>query len=1105
MVYNFSNYSQIDEVWNNSYRTLPPGQAGGPVDRTRMRGARPQNAVADQVTSGYSSMTEDTAMRLTEHEGEAPYILMRTVPELARSIIGAMNAGDTARAEELGTKLDAINTDHSDQLTMWGTTGNASDSTKADKSMIGALNRTARVIKTGMWKTDSSVLAGLAGVEGGANATSYMDFISYDSPESVAARKNKYVTDFGLSPQSAGFLAVRDDADPKNVARRSVFKPYFDMAAKINDNPLAASKVRAKARLVDQMFKMSDELGLEDHEKVADIIQEFAGSNPVDDKVASLKSLRECLDSYFNKGAGTRYAPSEFARKWQESAQMVAQNVQRTPAGAANAGTVNALSDVTSTADVQKAEALLTALSKNHGYDFFQPTTQTLAKRVIGEARNMGIDLLQAGIKNPTEKLAAYAKWIDTGSTADLTPEVREIVQLKSDIESVRNRLGVTSADQKTDPNDPSKYLGPLPNEYSSVEDETMKAIVPELSAAVARARSNGASLTRDDVYSTIASSTAPLVLAINQSAPDSDTRGQAISKLSDFVYSRLTGETTDSNGSQIPEAALRNFRDYVNIQIRGTHIVNPEGDVEINAPTPPRLSTLQSPVSGQQANSSALYDELSIVCEDPKRFIGDISDDVAEAAKTYAEQYQRYISSVERDGGGFNSSHARKRREKTIDEAGTRLFMAAAAEDLKLGSDLTKQVMENAGILSKVMRGQYDTTSRHSTGRTSDVSPTDYLSVVKDYEKVLALCDGLATLGERESPSSVSYLKRVSLAQDIMGQLAPAYAQIVEPRNLKPTKSFAAGVGVYEVPLANQNRYADPQKFFAVADKLGGVFSTRVRKAFSDYNNTSQITQGGAAYKKAASNFNDQLRETLDRDLARINPDYRGAVSKEYGLKFGEGFNPDGLLQYMNARYVKAKEREAENTFRIQEAQRTDKPAQVWGEVLRSQMSSDRAMDVVRQAASARVQQLQAKFGDVFNGNSFVVSAMDLARKKLDNAGGQDLTSVVQSLVERMGTQQPYFYMTDESGNPVPMQWVVGKDPMKTRVVPLMADSDDTFLDMITKGANPEVAKHLRSELLTNQSILGARYLDDQKRLKMTMQASDNERVKAEYRGDAP
>lgn len=1087
MVYNFSNYSQIDEVWNNSYRTLPPDQAGGPVDRTRMRGARPQNAVADQVTSGYSSMTEDTAMRLAEHEGEVPYILMRTVPELARSIIGAMNAGDTTRAEELGTKLDAINTDHSDQLTMWGTTGNASDSTKADKSMIGALNRTARVIKTGMWKTDSSVLAGLAGVEGGANATSYMDFISYDSPESVAARKNKYVTDFGLSPQSAGFLAVRDDADPKNVARRSVFKPYFDMAAKINDNPLAASKVRAKARLVDQMFKMSDELGLEDHEKVADIIQEFAGSNPVDDKVASLKSLRECLDSYFNKGAGTGYAPSEFARKWQESAQMVAQNVQRTPAGAANAGTVNALSDVTSTADVQKAEALLTALSKNHGYDFFQPTTQALAKRVIGEARNMGIDLLQAGIKNPTEKLAAYAKWIDTGSTADLTPEVREIVQLKSDIESVRNRLGVTSADQKTDPNDPSKYLGPLPNEYSSVEDETMKAIAPGLSAAVARARSNGVSLTPDDVYSTIASSTAPLVLAINQSTTDPDARSQAISKLSDFVYSRLTGKTTDSNGAQIPEAALRNFRDYVNIQIRGTHIVNPEGDVEINAPTPPRLPTLQSPVSGQQANSSALYDELSIVREDPKRFIGDVSDDVAEAVKTYAEQYQRYIDSVERDGGGFNSSHARKRREKTIDEAGTRLFMAAAAKDLKLGPDLTKQVAENAGILSKIMRGQYDTTSRHSTGRNRFISSEDYSSVAKDYERVLALCDGLVTLGEGEAPSSMSYLKRVSLAQDIMGQLAPAYAQL------------------RDVPPALQYRQAGRQKFFAVADKLGSVFSTRARKAFSDYDNTFRFVQGGDAYKKAASNFNDQLRETLDRDLARINPDYRGAVSKEYGLKFGEGFNPDGLLQYMNARYVKAKEREAENTFRIQEAQRTDKPAQVWGEVLRSQMSSDRAMDVVRQAASARVQQLQAKFGDVFNGNSFVVSAMDLARKKLDNAGGQDLTSVVQSLIERMGTQQPYFYMTDESGNPVPMQWAVGKDPMKTRVVPLMADSDDTFLNMITKGADPEVAKRLRSELLTNQSILGARYLDDQKRLKMTMQASDKEKVKAEYRGDSP
>lgn len=1096
MIHNFSSHSRINDVWNSGYRAIPSPEVGS--DRRSTRQVPMGDATADLVTGGYADHTDHSAMRMMAEEGTTPYILSHTAPEIARSIVKAMNAGDTEQAQALGGRLDALVQDSSD-LTMWGSASGVSSAKRSDgtRTPLGTLHYNAQALSTGAWKTNAKVLSELAGLDPTLSTTVYSDFVNYDSPESVNTRKATYVNRYGLPTDTAALLAPRDDSDLKGTWRRDVFQPYFGMMEKAA-TPVDTETIKAKMRLVDQMFKVADRLQIEDHEGVAEMVRAFMG-NPADPtRTASLRSFENCLTNYYIDGATHDYKPAEYASQWSKVSADTAQVLQ--PRRVVNGNTTaDALTDVTSATDVQQMEALLGEMGKSTiGFDRFRPETQALARRVAEERRALGFDLKQAGFGNATHAWAQYAKYLSSGSSADLTPEVREIIQAKNDADVVRTRLGASVPETVLGPDgkevaNPQAQMAPALNEFSFFERDMVQEILPSLTEAFVRSRRNGGDITRDDVARCVSKSDSAVVSELRRQTRTGG-ENEALSKLTDYFYAKLTGDNTASDGHVLSEASLRNFRDYVNTEIRHTHVVNADGSVVRNALRPPVLPS---------ATANLSFDELSVVQSNPERFVGHMDSAVREDLMDFTTQLKRYKSSLERTGKSEQSSYAAGRKEKTTDLAGTKLLMSLAGKELGLGDKLTNELRDASVVLARVLRGQSDTTERHKDGKWYDtITQEESRQVAKDYQQVLTMCDKLLE-PSADDRGSVQYLKRVSLAQDILGQLAPMYAQLqVYDTPTEPVVSPGMSVG-YRAPQRSLAKPLDRTQFMEVASKAGEVFAGRVAKAFSDFDNTWQMVHDGSAFQKAQANFADpKLREVIDREFNRVNSDYGRSFLQTAGVTPGDAFDATSVLGYMNAKYVQAKEREYEDRAgQYERSLANDDTRRAWGTVFRNLFDMNNATRTVMEAAVNRAKDLNARYGDMFDVNKFAAMTVSTAREKLGNAGGQDLTSVTRNLLDWVGTQRPYFVLTNAAGQLIPPNLAVygnGKVQEGLSVGYILADNDEDFVRRT--GLSGDKAAELRGQLLANQTVLSARYRDEQELRKVRRLQDTKNESKAAY-----
>lgn len=1102
MVSNFSDFSQISNVWNSGYRSLqdnPPSQMNR---RRRTPGTPSPTPEADQVTGGYTGHDEQSAMRMMAREGAVPYLLTQTVPEIARSLINAMNSGDTDSARTYGARLEAINSEHGSALGMWANTGrDESLAPGRQRSALGTLRFAARALSMGSWKSDVSVLNSLAGAETkqGVNYPVYNDFINYDSPESVANRRNNYINNWGLKASTAELLATRT---PENLAARELFEPLFSARASSTDSS-DVQTLKAKARVLEQMNEYRNAAGWteEDPTGFNDMVRAFFGSDPKSNAIPNIKSFRQCVTAY-NKKSG--YTPLEYADRWNKAASQAATQIATTR-NIGGAAAVDVPTDVTSTQDVQRSDAVLLELEKL-GYDRFDPKVGKLVNKVVTNWRNLGVDLSEAGVENPAQKMAHYANYLAKGmSSVELSDPAKEIVNVISDAQTLRARMRVSEPSLVPGPDgrlvvDPAEAVKPLTNEYSSFEQALVNDLLVPITEKFIKARVSGVDVTHGDIVQCIANSTSPIVAEVKRLTNDEENT-EALTKLADYFYPLVTGNYAGANGEALPR--WNNFRDFVNVQLRKSHEIRKDGKVAPIAPMPASIVTLPrkvGPVSPGTSTESApiTFDTLSLIQSDPERYFGDVPENVVSAVKELTNQYTRFQSSTEQHGSKPGDSHYIRRKEKTTDVAGTKLITQLAATDLGLSDKLAKKMGDANQALTAVLRGQRDITEPHKSGRKSGISADEMSAVSQGYSDVLDICKTLLDTPVGDE-GSVQQLKRVSLAQEILGKLAPLTAEL--------SKTYGVGVPVtglmYGRPQPYQTQRPGTEElrsdFLKVAKMAGPVFEARVKKVFSD------IDHGMSTDEAWATNFSDETRKVLDGELQRINPDYRGSYLASIGAKLGpDGFNGTDLLVSLNNRAVKGAEAVAEAEHAKQTAISNDKTRQVWDRVFHNLMDMNTAQRVIFDAAQDRAKTLASMHGNSFDQKDFVARFVTTARQKLDNAGGQDLTSVVRGMLDRLGAFKPYFYLADASGKAIPLAAAHkgnGDVMPGVHVSYISATDDDEFLKLALGGQDPKSPAYnqLRNELISTQAQLSTQYRRERELKAYSEKIAEKEKIEAQ------
>jgi hypothetical protein len=205
-----------------------------------------------------------------------------------------------------------------------------------------------------------------------------------------------------------------------------------------------------------------------------------------------------------------------------------------------------------------------------------------------------------------------------------------------------------------------------------------------------------------------------------------------------------------------------------------------------------------------------------------------------------------------------------------------------------------------------------------------------------------------------------------------------------------------------------------------------------------------------------------------------------------------------------LNNRAVKGAEAVAEADHVKRTATSNDKTRQVWDRVFHNLMDMNTAQRVVFEAAQDRAKTLASMHGNSFDQKDFVARFVTTARQKLDNAGGQDLTSVVRGMLDRLGAFKPYFYLADASGKAIPLSAAHrgnGDVMPGVHVSYVSAADDDEFLKLALGGQDPNspAYKQLRNELISTQAQLSTQYRRERELKAYSEKIAEKEKIEAQ------
>lgn len=957
-------YGGTDDAWNSGYR-----------DRTRSNNAiRSTNQVVEVPDESFvRSVANDLP-------STAEYQALREIPKLTSDLTRAINDGNTSEAQKLGDQIDSIAKDYSPYFNSWA---GIDDRDLRSDSAVAKLAKTARILSDGSWKTNAQNLSDLAGSTGPL-ATTYNDFVNFDSPAAINSRKIDYTSNWGFSDELADILADRTkNVDDDHTVLREITKPYLQSANKITDPIARLTKTKtmgAKVRFAHEMWNglrnLRDEgyshVLREDDKKsqheAARMIDVFMDG--VDGPHASnFDEFLACAKEYYGL-ENYKGSAEGFAREWKKTIDRVAKKTETKTARSADGSVLQLPTETLSSADRDKTSALLTKFANKYGYKIVGPgreMTEGLAKTILAQQRALRLDPEDVDATN--DDWVDYAHYVQSGGrSTDFTEGAARVKKL---IETYQVLQGRFSTDVPTSeaaiPTQPTQDasgqrklapwlqpLSPVTDITRSADQDLAGAILPKLTAALTK--SDGP-LTRDQVVDILKKSDSAVMRSIQRNATSEEDRDELVRDIADYYYAKATGDLTDRNGSPINPRQLQSLSDFGRTSIEGTHVVRDGAVISKLKETPPLAS-----YTGDTKKDFITAVGASVI--KPNGYKGPDASELLGTEVVNTKGFDEFAKAIYNVPTATTGDTAYQYRENTIQPAGTKFIMNLAAEkmdipDKVMGLLKTKDGKDSRLLdtLTKMYRGQVNPIANFSTDSTWFGIGTDNIGfgdddeAIERYKEVFNFAMKIYGVGGSE-PLDNKSLQRRALAQDIAVQTL--YNLLRVDSSTLPGKVFSDPPGSYYGRSPTVHRGPDYSYLNSLRQNLGEEFALELDKYFNR-DHASTRSRGSDDVK----DWND-FRTRRDEVFHRLNNKYGQSFLKDYQITLGKDFDPVQALSsshMQQAQRVKTRNDEQRQT----DAARTGGVVGLWNRVIGETLNVD---DTINQSAKQLANFMAQKSG---------------------------------------------------------------------------------------------------------------------------------------------
>lgn len=950
-------YGDTDDAWNSGYR-----------DRTRSN-----NAV--RSTNQVVEVPDESFVRSVANDlpSTAEYQALREIPKLTSDLTRAINDGNTPEAQKLGDQIDSIAKEYSPYFNSWA--GIDGRDLHPD-SAVAKLVSTARILSDGSWKTNAQNLSDLAGSTGPL-ATTYNDFVNFDSPAAVNSRKIDYTSNWGFSDELSDILADRTkNVDDDHTVLREITKPYLQSANKINDPIARLGKTKtmgAKVRLVHEMWNGLRNLRDEGYSRVlreGDKKSQHEAARMIDvfmdgvdgPHASNFDEFLACAKEYYGledyKGGA-----EGFAREWKKTIDRVAKKTETKTARSADGSVLQLPTETLSSADRDKTSALLTKFANNHGYKIVGPgreLTEGLARTILAQQRALRLD--PEGVDVTNDDWVDYAHYVQSGGrSTDFTEGAARVKKLIETYQVLQDRFStdVPTSDaaiptQPTQDASGQRKLAPWLQPLSPVADITRNAdqdlagaILPKLTAALTK--SDG-SLTRDQVVDILKNSDSAVMRSIQRNATSEEDRDELVRGIADYYYAKATGDHVDRHGNPINPRQLQSLSDFGRTSIEGTHVVRDGVVVSKLKETPPLPS-----YTGDTKKDFITAVGASVF--KPEGYKGPATSELLGDEVVETEGFNEFAKTLYKVPTATTGDDAYQYRENTVQPAGTKFLMNLAVKELDIPDEVMGLLKTKDGkdsrltdTLTKMCRGQVNPVANFSTDSTwfgtgsDDIGLGDSDEAKERYREVFDFAMKLYNSGNPNS-NDVKTLQKQALAGEIAEQTLINLLRVDD-----------AGFALYvlsDYDFSPQGR--DYSYFRKLKQNLGELFAAELDR-WVDFGHGNKRSSGSDDAKDFTT-----YRDKQDERNRRLNNNYTQSFLKQYQITLGKGqYDPVWALNA--AHEIQGKRVETRNNEQRQaDAERTGGVVGLWNRVIGETLTVD---DTINQSAKQLANFMAQKSG---------------------------------------------------------------------------------------------------------------------------------------------
>lgn len=1071
---------QSADDWNTGYRA-----------KNQSNPLKSFNGTA-AVDIGAPSEAHVSAM--ADRDSTVEYQILKNVPQLAGSLANAMNSGNTTEAQSIGDQIDKISKDYAPYIHTWASIN--PNTIKDENGMVHKLIQTSRYLRSGSWKTGKGDLEKFSG---GSVETSYNDFVNYDSEQSINNRTQNLRNNWDFDDDTSSMIADRVTyKDARHKVLREAVQPYVKYAGMISDAKekfMKTPELKHKAHLAHEMWRTLDGLQLAEengssnanvfaNEKTArdasKLIKMFLGTDPSASKdPPNLIDFQACAEAYFQPGIREKYRIEDFVSMWKKQSGDAAAQTQVKATTAADGKTVQVPVTKIDPRDVNKANVLRNLFVKK-GYDVLDKGTTSAISMIIENQRRLGFDARNIGI--------TMADWVDyshaerTEQLTDRTEGAKKVEKLVKIHKTLRDRFGLTSITAPTGGKEGTsdnwiQSLNPAPDVFSGFSSKLAQDMFPALVKMMYEADSpdSKSDITPDKVYEALSGLDNEVIRSIERNAEGDTNAAQSVKEdLADYFYGKLTGNFKDFNNDGVGDPSVyKDFTTYSKVVMSKTDVLDREGNISSGIKTTPHLDYWGEGGNGKSAFVGGLIEEKR---KNHRRFteLLGIDDESNVSVHTFNSAIKLLDVAGEDLGAAISNSDYRK---TNVDHEAVRLLINLVEDDYSTHTHDRRAVSDDlAKSIARVMRGQILIAGEEGLWLEhgdNDVSDEKLPETRRRYRDVFNFCTDLAKVRKGEKTHHLSYLRRLSLAQDIAAQ---AFINLIQIDDSDIEEQVLGTVG--------------PGYLETIQEALGPEFTRFTEKYYSVRNPVSALAAGwfdNEIEQGKDASYYDQLIQGFqaDRDTVfkALNGEYTSAIKGRSLITMGASeFDPLWILQAMNNRAHEASEKKKkEEEARIGQMS-SDPKVRVWSKVAGDIIDPD---TIVQNAITQLMQaspDLEKLTGDSMFVNRYkeaLAGQVSPWIEKLRSADPRvDKAKIAARILDIANKMNPVCFQvgSDTAGNPVYAVDIVSdvKKFYKEKLVPAGAkDTDEAF-----------------DSFVLSQGTLLQQYQDRQKLMKMQAEA---------------